>query len=96
MGASGYMHIPYDCSEIAGDATFIEYPYSGKGVWVDFNHDTLGSGTFWDPFSTLTLATLTVDLGGSVRIKASSSSEAVTIGKAMTLVAVGGTVTIGE
>ncbi|UCE61693.1 MAG: hypothetical protein JSU63_08080 [Phycisphaerales bacterium] len=94
-GAGGYMLIPYGCSEVADVAAFIEYPYSFKGVWVDFNHDMAGLGTFLSPFNTLTLAAAFVNPGGKVRIKAGSSTETLTIAKAMTLQAVGGTVRIG-
>ena len=95
-GAGGYMRIPYGCSGVGYTANYIVYPYTFKGVWVDFSHGMLGSGTFWDPFHTLTLAAAMVNPGGRVRIKPGSSPETLTITKKMTLVAVGGTVSIGQ
>ena len=95
-GSGGYMRIPYGCSRVGHAANYIEYPYTGKGVWVDFGLGGGGTGSFWAPFNTLSLGVALVADGGHVRIKAGSSPETLTISRAVTLVAVGGTVVIGQ
>jgi len=70
-------------------------------VWVDFNASfPFGIGTFDLPFQSLALGAAAVPTGGTVFIKSpGSSAETFTappISKAMTVIAVGGPVTIGQ
>ncbi len=79
----------YDfCQELIDNATGV--------VWVDFAYVGDENGTFDQPYNTLwEAATYTVG-GRTICIKAGSSAETLTITKALTLRACGGTVTIGE
>ena len=66
-------------------------------VWVDFNtaiHP--GNGTFATPYYTLALGISAVSAGGTIFVKPGSSSETPTITKAMNIVAVGGSATVGN
>ncbi len=66
-------------------------------VWVDFNyHGTPQTGTFTFPYGTLAQGVAAVPAGGTIYIKPGFSTERPTITKALTLVAVGGTATIGH
>jgi hypothetical protein len=67
-------------------------------VWVDFNYTGIFQfGTFDLPYSTLAQGISAVAVGGTIAIKGNeSSTETPTIIKAMTIVAVGGTATIGQ
>jgi hypothetical protein len=64
-------------------------------VYVDFSYAGTESGTSGQPFDTLLEAAVFVVNGGTVNITAGSTTEALTINKDVTLVATGGTVTIG-
>jgi len=67
-------------------------------VWVDFNYtNSTQNGTATQPYKTLSQGASAVAAGGTVAIKtAGSSSETLTINKAMTIRAVGGTATVGR
>ena len=66
-------------------------------VWVDFNfHGTTELGTFESPFNTLAEGAAGVRDGGTIKIKAGSTNEAVTITKRMRIEPHGGTVTVGQ
>ena len=70
--------------------------FSGP-VWVDFTF--AGSpkvGTYSNPFNTLAQGVSTVPANGEIFIKTGLSHETSTISKRMTLVAIGGPVTIGH
>lgn len=65
-------------------------------VWVDFNFSgSPKSGTYSNPFNTLAQGVNTVAAGAEIFIKPGISHEAITITKAMNIIAVGGTATIG-
>lgn len=66
-------------------------------IWVDFNYTgTTQIGTFTFPFSTLAQGVSAVPSGGTIYIKPGSSTENPMISKAMSLVAVGGSATVGN
>ena len=73
-------------------------PYTIYGpVWVDFNVAFPGAGTFISPYSTLALGIANVPVSGSIFLKGPRTShETMTINKAMSIVALGGPVTIGH
>lgn len=72
------------------------YPYFGLFVaWVDFAAAGGGDGTILLPFDTLSNGVNTVVSGGLVKLTAGSSSETMTIDKAMTLESVEGIVDVG-
>lgn len=64
-------------------------------IWVDFAYAGAETGTEDHPFNTLDEGANAVDVGETVKIKTGSTSETITIAKAMTLEAVGGAVQIG-
>jgi len=70
--------------------------YNGP-VWVDFNY-TVGTetGTYAQPYDTLAKGTNAVSSGGTIAIKPGVSHETMTITKPMTIVAIGGSATIGQ
>lgn len=67
-------------------------------VWVDFAYGgfPFELGWFDFPWNTLTEGVNAVTPGGTLAIKAGSKKETITITKAMEIIAVGGTVTIGN
>ncbi len=93
----GYMRIEYDCARIAEDISYVEYPYTGRGVWLDFDYTGFWKrGTFEEPYDNFDTAISNVDSGGVIWIKASSSSWSGLITEAMTLRAGGGAALIGH
>jgi hypothetical protein len=66
------------------------------GTWVDFTYSGAERGTVEEPFNTLAEAVNAAPEGGLVNIQTGSSSEVITISKAVTLKAWYGTVTIGQ
>jgi subtilisin family serine protease len=66
------------------------------GVWVDFTYSGAERGTVEEPFNTLAEAVNAAPDGGLINIQSGSSSEVITISKAVTLKAWYGTVTIGQ
>lgn len=67
-------------------------------VWVDFNYSgfPFKTGTYSFPYNTLAEGVSAVTPGGTIAVKAGSRHETITITKAMKIVAVGGSVTIGN
>jgi hypothetical protein len=67
-------------------------------VWVDFHYTgAVQSGTYTLPYKTLAQGVSAVPAGGTIKIKTSgTSSETMTISKAMSILAVGGSATIGR
>jgi hypothetical protein len=67
-------------------------------VWVDFNYTGANQfGTYTFPDKTLAQGTNSVHAGGAIAMKGNSSAAVTAkIGKAMTLTAIGGPVTIGR
>jgi cathepsin L len=97
-GENGEAWITYECSSIGFGANYVTYP-TGRGVYVDFDYTGLagpGAGLFNLPFNTLTEGVNALDPGGTLSIKAGSSSATLTLTKAMTVKAFGGPVTIGR
>ena len=68
------------------------------GTWVDFNYHGGGqNGSYATPFGTLAQGVSAVPTGQTILIKATgTSSETMTITKPMTIIAVGGSATIGQ
>ena len=92
----GYARIEYDCSLVGSHVTYVTYADTMAGVWVDFAHLGPEAGSFWSPYSALSNGGSSVAPGGVISIKSGSSSETITISKALTLVARGGDVIIGQ
>lgn len=69
-----------------------------NNVWVDFNYNgSSQTGTYADPYSTLSQGTSAVASGGTIWIRtAGSTSVTPTISKAMTINAFNGAATIGN
>jgi hypothetical protein len=66
-------------------------------VWVDFNFTfPLQFGTFTFPYRTLAQGVGAVASGGAITLKPGVSSETMSISKPMTILAFGGTATIGR
>ena len=70
-------------------------PASGAVAWVDFNFAGEEFGTEALPFNTFGAAVSFVTEPGTVNIKPGTSPEILTVDKAMTVNAVGGSATIG-
>jgi hypothetical protein len=76
----------------------VSFTYSGP-VWVDFNYSSIFGfyfGTYTEPYNTLASGVSAVASGGTIALKPGSSSETLTINKAMIITAVGGPATIGH
>lgn len=65
-------------------------------VWVDFDYLGPEDGSETQPFNLLAEGVAAVLAGGSINLKAASSEETITVSKAMTITAVGGTVRVGD
>lgn len=97
-GENGEAWIPYVCSSIGFGANYVRYP-TGRGVYVDFNYNGSAggeSGLFNQPFNTLQEGVNALAPGGTLSVKAGSTSATITLAKAMTLKVFGGPVTIGR
>jgi C1A family cysteine protease len=97
-GDNGEAWIAYECSSIGFGANYVTYP-TGRGVYVDFNYNGFAGGErglFNQPFNTLQEGVNALDPGGTLSVKAGSTSTAITLAKAMTVKVFGGPVTIGR
>ncbi len=67
-------------------------------VWVDFNYSPSSPqlGTYSNPYSTLSQGVSAVATGGTILVKPGSSSETLSITKAMTITAVAGSAMVGD
>jgi parallel beta-helix repeat protein len=74
-------------------------PYHAE-TWVDFDHDGAETGTYDQPYDTLTEAISAVPEGGTIAIRGDTAvnwtNETPRITKPMRIQAAGGTVTIGQ
>ncbi len=79
---------------------FSSEPAQGRKLWVDFAHSGVKEGTHPLPYDTVLEALNAVFAGGVINIKGntadSDSPEVLIIDQAVTLNAIGGTVTIGN
>jgi hypothetical protein len=92
----GYMRIEYGCSSIGASASYIDYTGTGQGVWVDPDYTGLWeSGTFWEPYDTLSEGFDNVASGGVVSIRPASIPDPLTIDWRVTLMGFDGLVVIG-
>ncbi len=71
-------------------------PQPGAIVWVDFAYGGFEAGTDNQPFRTLGRAASQAAVGATLRIKAGSGQETLTLNRPARLEAVGGTVRIGS
>lgn len=97
-GVNGEAWLAYECNGIGFCANYVTYP-TGRGVYVDFNYTGLAgaeTGLFNQPFNTLNEGVTALDPGGTLSVKAGSSSTTLTWTKAMTVKTFGGPVTIGR
>ncbi len=81
------------------DAVFAAYLNTSGLVWVQFGASCDPSqrcGTKWNPFGNLDGGRIGVPDGGTILIKAGSTTETITINKSCRLQAHGGSVTIGR
>jgi M6 family metalloprotease-like protein len=67
---------------------------SQTDTWVDFHHFGFEAGTFENPFNTVAEGVAAASHGGTLKLKAGSRAEPLTISKRLTLEAVGGPVTV--
>lgn len=65
-------------------------------LWVDFAYTGQEGGSFTAPFNTLGEGVTSIPAGGTLKIKAGTSAESLTISKPMTISAYGGPVIIGQ
>lgn len=79
-----------------GDNSITVEWLSAKDTWVDFNFTGSESGTFDNPFKTMTAGLNAVSYGGNLHIKSGSSSETPTITKPMKIVGYNGPATVGH
>ena len=87
-GVQGWHIDLYDfCEKLIDNASGV--------IWVDFAYVGTENGTFDQPYNTLAEAVTAASSGETICIKPSSSDENITITKAMTLRASGGTAIIG-
>jgi hypothetical protein len=90
--AAGPYSLVVVANGVASDPVTFESP-----DWVDFNYiGALQFGTYSFPYKTMAAGVATVTAGGSIFLKPGLSHETMTISKSMTIVAVGGTATIGR
>lgn len=97
-GDNGEAWVAYECNAIGFAANYVTYP-TGHGVYVDFNYTGLAgneTGLFNQPFDTLDEGVRALDSGGTLSVKAGSSSATPLWTKAMTVKSFGGPVTIGR
>jgi len=97
-GENGEAWISYECSSMGFAANYVTYP-TGHGVYVDFNYNGFAGaerGLFNQPFNTVEEGIIALDPGGTLSIKAGSTSARPTFAKAMTVKAFGGPVTMGR
>jgi hypothetical protein len=89
-GAGGWWHVDlYDfCEKLIENASGL--------IWADFDYIGVESGTYDQPYNTLTEAVTAAGSGQTVCIKPSSSSEILDITKELTLRACGGMAIVGE
>ncbi len=81
----------------ADDVNGIVYLYGIDGAtWVDFDHWGFEFGSYPYPYNTLAEGVTNVPSGGTIMVKAGSTSETPTITKALTLRAFRGTVIVGQ
>ena len=73
------------------------FTYSSPIVWVDFSYTGSGNGTFAKPYNTLAAGVSAVTSGGVIEIEdGGSSSETMTITKAMSIYSYNAGATIGQ
>lgn len=96
LGASGYdtdygwgMVDAYTAVQLADDRTH-------PGTWIDFGYAGNQTGSFSQPFNTVSQGVIAAPTAGTIYIKAGTTSETLTISKPLTIVASGGSVTIGR
>jgi len=65
-------------------------------TWVDFSYSGVETGTFQQPYNTLSEGVAAAPVNGYVHVKAGTSSETITITKDVTIVSWGGVVTVGQ
>jgi M6 family metalloprotease-like protein len=78
----------------AGSIT-VEWLTDGD-TWVDFSYTGPMNGTFSSPYNTLTQASNAGSRGGTINIKAGSTSETVVLTNKQTILSYGGPATIGR
>jgi len=87
----------YSMVAVANGVASLSQTFYGP-IWVDFGYSgfpiEIGSNPF--PYNTLAEGVSAVAAGGTIAIKPGSRKELITITKAMNIIAVGGTVTIGN
>jgi hypothetical protein len=80
-----------------GDNSITVQWLSPSDTWVDFGFTgTQQNGTFANPYKTLAAGVNAATYGGTLHLKTGSSSETLTISKAVTLVDYNGPATIGH
>jgi hypothetical protein len=86
----------YSMVAVANGVASLSQTFYGP-IWVDFNYSgfpiEIGSNPF--PYNTLAEGVSAVVAGGTIAIKPGIRNEPITITKAMNIIAIGGTATIG-
>jgi hypothetical protein len=70
-------------------------PSSADTIWVDFSATGVELGTSGNPYNTVAEAVTAVNTSGTLKIVAGTTTETITLAKAMTLEASGGAARIG-
>jgi M6 family metalloprotease-like protein len=81
-------------TEISASAATMYFNFS-TSIWVDFGYVGTEEGTFVRPYNTLFEGVSVVEHYGTIKVRAGSSPETLTISKPMTIVALEGHATIG-
>jgi subtilase family serine protease len=81
-----------------GSTLIYQLAQTAGSVWVDFNYSASSPqlGTFANPYSTLAQGVSAVTTGGNIFIDPGSSTETITISKAVTINAFSGPATVGQ
>ena len=80
-----------------GDNSITVEWLSAEDTWVDFNFTgSPQSGTFANPYNTMTAGIAAASYGGTLHLKTGTSSETPTITKRMNIVGYNGPATIGQ
>lgn len=90
-----YMLFIVNSSGVPSVGKYVQVTQPTVSVWVDFAYVGFENGAFDTPFNTLAEGQIAVPLGGIVRIKAGSSSETLTLSKAMRLESFDGSALVG-
>jgi hypothetical protein len=96
-GLAGVSSGTYSLVVVANGISSDPVAFSFEEVWMDFSSGgPFGFGTYEFPFKDVPSGVAGVATGGTIKTKSSSTAWTGTINKALTIRAIGGSVTIGQ